>query len=363
MSANRDVNRDVKKDMNMGRARLEVLAIGPGASLQDRGRPGWQRYGVSEGGALDRFALAEGQALLGNAADCAALELDPVGGRFRAVDNLWLALTGPERRLVIGGRPRPWRAALPVVAGDEITVGADPAGRWCWLHLGGGIEGPVVLGARASLRRAGIGLLPKAGMVLEQMDQSWRPPAAPRRLALPLPAPPREIRVLPGAQTHLFPSERRTAFLEQEWRATAERDRQGMRIEGSGGPFEHPEGLHTLSDVILPGDIQITGDGKPAVLLADRQPTGGYPRIFTVIRADLDLVVHMPVGHRFRFRQVTIEEACAALMARRRQVTTLSAHFAPIVEDPHALPAEALLAQNLVSGATAGDDLPWELLE
>ncbi len=340
--------------------RLEIVTIAPGATLQDRGRPGWQRYGVTEGGALDRLALAEGQVLLGNPPDAAALELSPGGARLRTLADVWIALTGPARPLKVGNAPRPWRAAFPVPSGVEIEIGTDPGGRWCWLHMGGGIDGPVVLGARSTHLRSGIGLVPRPGLKLCPIVPDWRPPATPRRLDLPEPGAAGEIRLLPGAQTHLFPSESRAAFLAESWRVTAARDRQGMRIEGAGGPFVHEAGLKTLSDVILPGDIQITGDGKPAILLADRQPTGGYPRIFTVISADLHRLARMPTGHVFRFRLVTREEAAAARAALGREMAALAARLAPLVQDPAALPPEALLRHNLISGAIAGEDLPWE---
>ncbi len=340
--------------------RLEIVALAPGATLQDRGRPGWQRYGLTEGGALDRPALAEGTVLLSNPPEAAALELSAGEARLRALAEVWIALTGPARPLEVNGAPRPWRAAFPVPAGAEVRIGADPGGRWCWLHMGGGIDGPVVLGARSTHLRAGIGLVPRPGLKLCPVMPDWKAPAAPRRLDLPEPAPAGVIRLLPGAQSHLFPAGSRTAFLDETWRVTAARDRQGMRIEGEGGPFLHEAGLTTLSDVILPGDIQITGDGRPAILLADRQPTGGYPRIFTVIAADLHRLTRMPTGHAFRFRLVTRAEAAAARLALEREIAELPARLAPLVRDPAALSPQALLRHNLISGAVAGDDLPWQ---
>lgn len=325
---------------------LEIIALSGPATVQDQGRPGWQRFGVAEGGALDILALAEGQALLGNAADAAALEMPGAGGRFRAQSAMVLATSGAEMPLSVNRVARAWRSVIALDAGEVLEIGSARDGAVGYLHLPGGIDAELQLGARSVHPKAGIGLVPRAGDVLRPLGRGGE-----AGRTLPRPACPdiRRIRAMWGPQSALFGDAVLAQFASETWTATARRDRQGMRIEPRGGPIDFPSGLRTLSEAVVLGDVQVPGDGVPAVLLADRQPTGGYPRIATVITADLPTLVQMPPGARFTIDMVTRGEALAARAALRAQIAALP-------QKVRAGGAALLRSENLISGAVRGDE-------
>lgn len=325
---------------------LEIVVLTGPASVQDRGRPGWQRWGVPEGGALDPFALAEGQALLGNGPDAAALEMPGAGGRFRARSALIVATSGAAMALTVDGVVRGWRETLALAPGAVLEIGAVRDGAVGYLHLQGGIDAPVELGARSAHRRAGIGTIPRPGDVLHPLGTGG---AAGRALARPDCFDRRLIRAMWGPQSALFDDATRARFAAEAWTATPRRDRQGMRIAAAGGPLTADAGLRALSDAVVAGDVQVPGDGVPAVLLADRQPTGGYPRIATVIAADLPALVQMPAGARFGFRIVDRDTALAARRAWRRAIAALPGRV-------RAGGAALLHGANLIGGVVRGDE-------
>jgi 5-oxoprolinase (ATP-hydrolysing) subunit C len=325
---------------------LEILALSGPASVQDRGRPGWQRWGVPEGGALDPFALAEGQALMGSGPDAAALEMPGAGGRFRARAAMAVATSGAAMPVAVNGVARGWRSVLALGPGEVLEIGAARDGAVGYLHLSGGIDAPVVLGARSAHRRAGLGLVPRPGEVLRPLGQGG---VAGRSLPRPDYFDRRTIRAMWGPQSGLFDASARARFAGETFAATARRDRQGMRIAAEGGPFDAAAGLRVLSEAVVPGDVQLPGDGVPAVLLAERQPTGGYPRIATVIAADLPALVQMPPGTRYRFCMV---DRATALAARAAFMADVAALPGRVAESGAAL----LHAANLIGGVVRGDE-------
>lgn len=331
---------------------LAILSLAPGATLQDRGRPGWLRFGVSAGGAMDRYALAEGQALLGNGPDDAALELPLAGGRFRALADVTVATSGAVMALSVNGAPRPWRQGLRLRKGDLLEIGAAQDGVYGYLHLPGGIDSPVVMGARSTHLRAGLGRVPMAG---ERLDAR-----APDRdcpiLGLPRPDyfDRRQLRFLRGPQSRHFPAGTLARFLEGSFDVSASRDRMGVQILPEHGPVRLEAGLSIASDAILDGDIQITGDGTPAVMMAERGTSGGYPRIGTLAAADRIALAQMPSGARFTLEEVDRKAALAALEKQDRAIAALAGRAAPVVVDPRDI--SDLLAYNLIDGVLRGDE-------
>ncbi|MEO1193397.1 MAG: biotin-dependent carboxyltransferase family protein [Pseudomonadota bacterium] len=339
---------------------LAVLSAGPCVTVQDAGRPGYQRYGVAEGGALDRYALAEGAALLQNDPASAAIECFGLGGRFQAKGGaLRFALSGAPMAAyqmdATGQKERlTWRASGLLQEGEVLELGAAEGGLVSYLHLGGGIAVMRELGARATHLRAAIGP-PRleAGQSLSVgPDQSADKELRRKRLPEPDYLGKREIRILWGPQAERFSPAVRQRLLESDYRVSAKRDRMGARLEG---PSLEAEGQLTgLSDAVSLGDVQVPGDGLPLVLLADRQPTGGYPRIATVISADLAAFAQLESGQPFRFRLVEEEEALEALAAWRRKIAGLSKRITPLLRDPRELPD--LLSYNLIDGVVTGGD-------
>ncbi|MBY6141214.1 urea amidolyase [Leisingera daeponensis] len=331
---------------------LTVLRAGPGVTVQDLGRPGWLEYGVSRGGAADRLALAEGAALLGQGADLAAVEMAGMGGEFQADSDLRIALTGAPMRASIDGAAVAWNASHLLPAGARLVIGAAQSGSYGYLHVGGGIQTPEHLGARSAHLAAGIGAPLAEGDVLETGPDSGR------TTGLGLAPDDRfeggTVRVVASLQTSLFPQAELARFERTAFRRSARGNRMGVPVESDGEGFR-PDGARTVvSEVITPGDIQVTGDGTPYVLLAESQTTGGYPRIGTVLPCDLPLLAQAAAGAELHFRFIPLEEAVELERAEAERREGLRGQCYPLIRDPRTM--TNLLSYQLISGAIAGEE-------
>jgi 5-oxoprolinase (ATP-hydrolysing) subunit C len=332
---------------------LIVREAGPGVTVQDLGRPGWLSEGLSRGGAADRLALLEGAALLGQDAGCAALEMAGYGGAFEATEPLRIALTGAPMAARIGPRTVAADSVHVLGPGDRLEVGGARAGVYGYLHVGGGIATDPVMGSRAAHLAARIGarlapgdrlpLGPDAGGPAQRLDVAGRCAGG-------------EVRVLPVPQTALFAPAERARFAATVFRRDARGNRQGVRLAFEGAPFLGATGLSLVSEVVQPGDIQLTGDGAPYILLAECQTTGGYPRIGTVLPCDLPIVAQAAPGTLLRFRFVTRAEGLAACATETEVLADLRRRLRPLVLEAADIPG--LLGHQLISGVTAGDDPP-----
>lgn len=331
---------------------LVVHRAGPGVTVQDRGRPGYLGFGLSRGGAADRLALAEGAALLGQDGALAALEMAGMGGEFEAGEHMRIALTGAPMRATIDGQRVTWNASHALPQGARLSIGGAEAGSYGYLHVGGGIDTPKVLAARGAHLAAGLGAVVAAGDRLPIGEDTAQGTA--RYLDIESRFNGGEVRVVPSLQTDFFDDDQIARFEATEFRRDARGSRMGVRLTGAEG-FHSDAGLSVLSEVVVPGDIQITGDGTPFVLLSECQTTGGYPRICTVLPCDLPRMVQAAPGATLRFRFVTMDEAVEAEARARKHRDALPAQCQPLVRDPHDM--RDLLAYQLISGATAGDEM------
>ncbi|PIL20883.1 hypothetical protein P775_07315 [Puniceibacterium antarcticum] len=331
---------------------LTVLSIGPGVTVQDMGRSGTLAYGLSRGGAMDRLALAEGAALLGQSADLAVLEMAGMGGRFEAGRDLRIALTGATMRATIDGAKLAWGASHLLPRGAILDIGPVTAGAYGYLHVGGGIDLPQILGARSTHLAAGL------GKVLATGDQLPLGTDTGGDTGLHLPQSDRfnggTIRVVPSLQTDLFPQDQRDRFTATRFSRDTRANRMGVRLASEGEGFSVSGGLSVVSELIVPGDIQVTGDGAPFVLMAESQTTGGYPRIGTVLPCDLPRVAQAPAGATLDFRFVTMDEALEAERRFRAEIKALPTQIKPLVRNPHDI--RDLLSYQLISGVTTGYD-------
>jgi len=333
---------------------LEILEAGPALTLQDSGRPGYQRYGVTEGGAIDRYALAEGNALLGNSKDTVALEMPLVGGKFRVTSqSVMVATSGAEMNITLDGQPIRWRSSFLMQPEQILHCGYTRKSVYSYLHVKDGFDIPQVLGSRSTHVRSSFGGF--EGRILESGD---RLPLAYHQQSdgfvakTLLPATYLDtdvIRIVWGPQAHLFAPASRELLLNSEFQVTAQRDRMGARLShGDSGGLIAVTGLTGVSDAVVRGDLQVAGDGVATVLLADRQPTGGYPRIATVISADLNAIAQMETNKIFRFQVVDIDEAVEALNQLRLQIDTIPQEVSNVIRQPEEIPD--LLGYNLIDG-------------
>jgi len=301
---------------------IEILSQSAFASVQDLGRFSAFRWGVGTAGAMDRLALVAGNILLGNPDDAAGIEAQifPFEVRFEA-DHTF-ALTGADCAATLDGVPLlPWSSGS-ARAGQLLRLALPRPGRWrgarAYLTFGGGIDVPVVLGSRSTQLRGAIGGLD--GRMLRQGDRlavGEAPGTAvvagvvPPGLALPLDADGLPaVRVLPAAEYDAFTDASLARFWAEPWKITPQSDRYGFRLAGPG--LEPKAPIETRSHGIVPGVIQIPHSGQPIVQMCDAQPSGGYPKVGTVIEADLWRLGQMPIGTRFRFIRVDWEAALAA---------------------------------------------------
>lgn len=336
--------------------RLTVQKIGKGASVQDRGRIGHLSQGLSRGGAADRLALLEGAALLGQSPDLAVLELTAMGGSFTVDAPTRIALTGAPMRARIGDRPLRWNASYSLPAGAVLTLGPATSGVWSYLHLGGGIATDPVMGSRATHLALSLGILPEVGTELPLGTDDGA--GVEHVLDVPSRFSGGRIRILPSAHTALFSKQDLERFTNTEFTRDQRGNRQGVRLNHDGAPFATSDQLGLVSEVIVPGDIQMTGDGTPYILLPECQTTGGYPRIGSVLPDDLPRAAQAATGTKLRFDFVDRETALAAHRTEDAQLAALKKAVRPLVRDPHDM--RDLLSYQLISGVTAGHSEPGE---
>ncbi|MGI9391499.1 MAG: biotin-dependent carboxyltransferase family protein [Boseongicola sp.] len=314
-------------------ARLHVLEAGPGLCLQDLGRPGRMGIGLSPGGAIDSDALLRGHALLGNVLDAVALEMAGFGGRFRFEGNTRVALTGAVMRATLNDEPVIPNVTYSVADGDDLRIGPAVTGVYGYLHIKGGFQAEAVLGGCGYHGIANLGSLVCQGDVLAAgSDPALNAPELKLPAAAPSNAP---IRVMDGPQTSLFPEDVRARFEAAHFIRSAKGNRQGIRLDHDGEPYSTGGQLKLASDFIAAGDIQMTGDGTPFVLLADCQTMGGYPRIGTVLPADLPRIAQAQPGTEITFRFVTLEEAGKSWKSAEERLDSFQRLVSRLVRDPH----------------------------
>lgn len=330
---------------------LDILSAGPGISVQDLGRSGYTALGLSTGGAADRRALWEATALLGQSRPLAALELPLTGGRFAVTAPTRIALTGAPMQASRDGKPLIWNASHRLEPGEFLDLRPGENGVYGYLSLAGGVLTPETLGARATLAAAGLGTLVQSGMRLPV-----GPDPAPDAPAQRLPTDDRftggALRVIDGPQTALFYTGTRSRAFATAFRA-GPASRQGLALLQDGASFgTATAGL--LSDFIGPGDIQMTGAGQAVVLLADCQTIGGYPRLGTVIPADLPRAAQARPGTALTLVPISLEAAEIASPPEVLWLGPLRARLLPLTRDPRDIPD--LLSYQLISGAVRGDE-------
>lgn len=335
---------------------LLVQRIGPVASIQDLGRPGLLGQGVSQGGAADVRGMAEGAALLGQSPELAALEMGGIGGEFLATGPIRIALTGAPMIASIDGSPIVWNASHQLEKGQVLSLGAVRKGVYAYLHLGGGIASPKILGARAAHLAAGIGAAVQAGdTVLAGADKGGP-------VGQVLPVDPRfdggELRIVESFQSALFAEDLRARFADTQFQRGTRANRMGVEMLNDGPGFAAEGQLNILSEIISPGDVQMTGDGKPFVLMRECQTTGGYPRIGTVLPCDLPKVAQAPLGAGLRFRWVSLVQGLEAQQKFEAELKSLPRSCQPLVRDPADM--QDLLSYQLVGGVVSATSDPFE---
>lgn len=310
---------------------VTVLSKGLYMTIQDKGRFGYQAQGFSVSGCMDLSSYQEANRLAGNMPGAAVIEMLYMGGSFRFDSDTKLALTGADMQPKINGTSIPMHQCISVHKGDTLTLGAAVSGRYGYLAIQGGLDVPIVMGSRSTNVKCGIGgwegralnagdvlplgapIYPKCSFfdrirVLfsrKKTDSSSVLSAESSSASDPL-----IIRVLGGSQQERFKGHGLTTLFSETYTVSPQSDRMGYRLDGPS--IEAPDGVDIVSDGTVFGSIQVPSSGKPIILLADRQTTGGYAKIGTVIAADLPKLVQCMPGRKLRFVPCSMEEAMEA---------------------------------------------------
>lgn len=324
--------------------RIRVLRPGLLTTVQDLGRWGYQKYGVTVGGAMDTAALRIANLLVGNDESAAGLELTLVGPTLRFEGDALLAICGGDLTPCIDGRPAPaWR---PVGARSGATLSFAGAASGCraYLAVAGGIDVPIVLGSRSTCLRAGFGgldgrplrdgdLLPVgrpselsdrllAGLAGEETSFSaprWRVGGAAFTGYCPDPL----VRVMRGPEFDRLARGSRSRLFADAFRIAPESDRMGYRLEGPR--LELGSSAELVSEGIAAGTLQLPPGGRPIALLADRQTTGGYARIGQIAGVDLPVMAQLKPGDAVHFQQISLPDAQALTLAREHEIREIAA--------------------------------------
>lgn len=334
---------------------LKVIQPGIHTTVQDLGRKGFQDAGVPVAGPLDRLSLRLANALVGNPLDTAALELVLQGPALEVqADAVRVALAGCNTAIEIGGdQPRtiPAGQSVRLVRGETLRVSQLGDAACAYLAIEGGFDIVPVLGSMATYVRGSMGGL--NGAALKRDDAlPLHQGNAPERPELGLPGPvdlalDAPVRVVLGPQDDYFTEAGVATFLSGEYTVTPQSDRMGFRMDGPA--LEHAKGYNIVSDGIVGGSIQVPGSGMPIVLLADAQTTGGYPKIATVISADLPVLGRRRPGRKVRFASVTVGEAEQARRDQEAEVQRIIAALCEVSAEA-AIDVAALYRENLISG-------------
>lgn len=354
-------------------AQFNVISPGVLATIQDLGRSGYRRIGVPQSGALHPDLAYLANALVDNPATTAVLEFFLIGPTLQLAEgSAQVALSGDFRaELCRGSKTLPltsWRT-VTLQAGDRLKIDPLAAGKVGYLAVAGGFSLKPVMGSCSTYLRGGFGGIDGrrllAGAQLETLAASV-PLASDRQLpqsavtavpgliiAAETEGEPQQIRVIWGPQEDYFTTAARDLFVSSSYRISRDSDRMGSRLEGPQLDHDPQRGSEIISDGIVPGAIQVPGNGAPIVLLADGPTVGGYPKIATVISVDLPILATLQPGRSICFRSVNTATAEQLLRHHRHQLTDLIEQIVPVATDP-IIPPTTLSRINLISGVVDG---------
>ncbi len=305
----------------MLKPRLRIDRAGPLCTLQDDGRPGWLRYGVGASGPMDRQAFERAGRRLGLAGS-GGIEFTAAGLDFTLLEgSLSVGMDGGSFSCRAAGAQIGWPAVAELRTGDSVSIRQGPAGNYGYLRFSAEIDVAPVLESRSTNSVVGLGGL--EGRALRAEDEIAFSPLPDSAIAGNLTefdsnsSEEGPVRVIWGLHADLFDPDLRNSFLESIFTISPRLDRMGVRLVDREGVFASTRSLSLVSDAVVAGDIQILGDGTPIVLMRDHQPTGGYPRIATIISADLDRFAQLRPGTEVRFTSVSLAKAHALLKRSR----------------------------------------------
>lgn len=298
-------------------SRIKIISPGFFTTVQDRGRHGYRSFGMPVSGAMDYYSHMAGNLLVGNEPGEASLEITLKGPEIRFSGRTMLAITGAEMGPMINGKPVEMWSSLVAGRNDRLTFASPISGSRTYIAFAGGIDVPEVMGSRSTYIRGRLGGY--LGRKLEENDKIRIFPALlllRKRRRFPLELIPEWkdeviLRVIPGVNQEEFSAEAVEKFLTSTFEVTNYSDRMGIRLDG---PYlAHLHKADVISYPLVPGTIQVPGDGKPVIMLADSQTIGGYTQIANIITADLWKTGQLRPGDKVKFSLADPDEAVRSL--------------------------------------------------
>lgn len=316
---------------------IKVIKPGMLTTVQDRGRFGYQKWGIPVAGAMDEYALRIANLLVGNQENEGCLEITILGPTLEFLDEGMVALTGGDLGARINGHACTSWQSFFVKKGDVLSFSGLRQGCRAYLAIAGGIDVPLFMGSKATYLRGKMGglegralcagdELKKGSLNDEQKEMAPRKVPQEYRYCFSNRI---EARVVMGPQNDGFAQEGIKTFLNSEYKVTVEGDRMGYRLEGP--QIQHKEGADIISDGIAIGSIQVPGHGFPIVMMADRQTTGGYTKIATVITPDLPKLAQAKPRDTIVFKAVSLEDVNDIYREYEKKIKELQESFIPIV--------------------------------
>lgn len=317
---------------------IKILDAGLLTTVQDLGRYGFQRYGVSASGVMDEYSAKIANKLVGNKVGEAVLETTLKGVQIEFLQNTAVAITGGNCDVTLNGtKIELWQSYL-VNRGDILKMGICRSGLRNYLAFAGGIDVPIIMNSKSTNLKAKVGGFNgrklMTGDVLSVGVGSLEAPLTLNKHYIPTYSKDIKVGVILGQQDDHFTEAGIKTFLNETYTVTQESDRMGIRLSSvSGATIEHKNGADIISDGITFGAIQVPGSGQPIVMMADRQTTGGYTKIGNVISSDLAKLAQATPGTKVKFVEYTLEQAVQAIKNNDIIINNQNSYVSPIKEE------------------------------
>ena len=317
---------------------IKILDAGLLTTVQDLGRYGFQRYGVSASGVMDEYSAKIANKLVGNKVGEAVLETTLKGVQIEFLQNTAVAITGGNCDVTLNGtKIELWQSYL-VNRGDILKMGICRSGLRNYLAFAGGIDVPIIMNSKSTNLKAKVGGFNgrklMAGDILSVGVGSLETPLTLNKHYIPTYSKDIKVGVILGQQDDYFTEAGIKTFLNETYTVTQESDRMGIRLSSvSGATIEHKNGADIISDGITFGAIQVPGSGQPIVMMADRQTTGGYTKIGNVISSDLAKLAQATPGTKVKFVEYTLEQAVQAIKNNDIIINNQNSYVSPVKEE------------------------------
>lgn len=310
---------------------IKVITPGMLSTIQDGGRKGFAAMGFNASGVMDVRSYHIANALVGNFTDEAVIEMTYLGGSFKFLESNYIAITGADMSPKLDGVPVEMYTTVFVKQDETLTFSAAESGMRAYIAVRGGIDVPVIMGSRSTNLKCKLGGLDgrplKAGDIIPCRDvydefHKHLIHSAPKE---DFGSDEITVRVLLGPQDVYFTDHGIKTFLNSTYTVTNESDRMGCKL--SGEKIEYKNTVDIISDGIVFGSIQIPRTGNPIIMLADRQTTGGYAKIATVISVDLPLLAQARPGTKVRFELIDRQKAERLLKQEQKEFHSYLLHY------------------------------------